>query len=74
MSSTTCPSCGGEGRCWYEVQYAAPMAWRGGWLEKEMECHLCEDQARLTRRSPRVTIPDIPPTGPASAGSFFISS
>ena len=45
---TTCPSCDGEGRCWYEVQYAAPMAWRGGYLEeKEMECHLCEGSGEV---------------------------
>jgi len=48
VSSATCPSCDGEGRCWYEVQYAAPMAWRGGYLEeKEMDCHLCEGSGEV---------------------------
>lgn len=40
---TACPSCGGEGRRWYEVRVAAPGAWRGGYLdEREMDCHLCD--------------------------------
>ena len=38
----TCPECGGEGQCEYEVAVPAPMAWRGGWLEDQfMECELC---------------------------------
>lgn len=38
----TCPECGGEGQCEYEVAVPAPMAWRGGWLEgRMMECELC---------------------------------
>ena len=38
----TCPECGGEGQCEYEVAVPAPMAWRGGWLEgRIMECELC---------------------------------
>ena len=45
---TTCPSCGGEGRREYEVAVAAPMAWRGGYLEeREMECHLCEGSGEI---------------------------
>lgn len=48
MSDATCPSCGGEGRREYEVAVAAPMAWRGGYLEaKEMECHLCEGSGEV---------------------------
>ena len=38
----TCPECGGEGQCEYEVAVPAPMAWRGGELEgRIMECELC---------------------------------
>ena len=45
---TTCPSCDGEGRRWYEIEVAAPMAWRGGGFEeREMRCHLCEGSGEV---------------------------
>ena len=38
----TCPECGGEGQCEYEVSVPSPMSWRGGWLEDRLlECELC---------------------------------
>ena len=43
LALKTCPECGGEGECVYEVEVPAPMAWRGGWLEERMmECQLCQ--------------------------------
>tara|TARA_R100001510_G_C7455520_1_gene78430 strand:- start:255 stop:425 length:171 start_codon:yes stop_codon:yes gene_type:complete len=44
----TCPECGGEGECEYEVAVSAPMAWTGGWLEgRIMECQLCEGSGEV---------------------------
>jgi hypothetical protein len=44
----TCPECGGEGKCEYEVSVPSPMSWRGGWLEDRLlECELCGGSGEL---------------------------
>lgn len=48
MLNKTCPECGGEGECEYEVPAPDPMAWRGGELVgRVMTCEKCDGTGEI---------------------------